>query len=163
MNLVPLAGALSNIQYTIIMQVIVQQLSAANAQCRASAQPARRSVASAVCGAFGTRRNPNKSKMNQQPKAKPFGGSSGNGRPNQHVTRAAAAAEVGKLISKVEIPAFIPRTDLIDQMLRWAFIEIQEGGVGNVGCPCKVRCQMQFSAVQPILASTRCLNPPCMP
>lgn len=44
----------------------------------------------------------------------------------------------GKLISKVEIPAFIPRPDLSDQLLRWALIEIQEGGVANVGCPCKV-------------------------
>lgn len=45
----------------------------------------------------------------------------------------------GKLISKVEIPAFIPRYDLIDQLLRWASIEVQENGVANVGCPCKVR------------------------
>lgn len=44
----------------------------------------------------------------------------------------------GKLISKVEIPAFIPRSDLLDQLMRWSFIEIQEGGVANVGCPCKV-------------------------
>lgn len=50
----------------------------------------------------------------------------------------AAQAEVGKLISKVEIPAFIPRPDLLDQLYRWAMIEIQEGGVASVGCPCKV-------------------------
>lgn len=50
----------------------------------------------------------------------------------------AAAAQAGKLISKVEIPAFIPRTDLMDQLLRWAVIEIQEDGVANVGSPCKV-------------------------
>jgi hypothetical protein len=47
------------------------------------------------------------------------------------------AAE-GTLISQVEIPAFIPRADISDQLLRWALIEIQEGGVANVGCPCKV-------------------------
>jgi hypothetical protein len=51
---------------------------------------------------------------------------------------AAAQAEVGKLISKVEIPAFIPRQDLMDQLLRWAHMTIQEGGVAAVGCPTKV-------------------------
>lgn len=50
----------------------------------------------------------------------------------------AAQAEVGKLISKVEIPAFIPRADLIAQLLRWAIIEVQENGMANVSCPCKV-------------------------
>lgn len=50
----------------------------------------------------------------------------------------AAAAEVGKIISKVEIPAFIPRGDLMDQLTRWAIIEVQENGVANVGMPCKV-------------------------
>ncbi|EFN58199.1 hypothetical protein CHLNCDRAFT_50601 [Chlorella variabilis] len=55
------------------------------------------------------------------------------------VVAAAAQAEgVGKLISKVEIPAFIPRSDLVDQLLRWAMIEIQENGVANVSTPCKV-------------------------
>ncbi|KAL4443508.1 hypothetical protein ABPG75_011245 [Micractinium tetrahymenae] len=51
---------------------------------------------------------------------------------------AAQAAEGGKLISKVEIPAFIPRPDLIDQLVRWAMIEVQENGVANCGMPCKV-------------------------
>jgi hypothetical protein len=55
----------------------------------------------------------------------------------------AAEAEVGKLISKVEIPAFIPRQDLMDQLLRWATIEIQEAGVANVGTPCKVRANQE--------------------
>lgn len=45
---------------------------------------------------------------------------------------------MGKLISKVEIPAFIPRADLLDQLLRWAYIEVQENGVANTGTPCKV-------------------------
>lgn len=50
---------------------------------------------------------------------------------------------VGKLISKVEIPAFIPRADLLDQLLRWAYIEVQENGVANTGSPCKVpRCSL---------------------
>jgi hypothetical protein len=52
---------------------------------------------------------------------------------------AQADAGPGKLISKVEVPAFIPRPDISDQLLRWALIELQEGGVANVGCPCKVR------------------------
>ena len=47
--------------------------------------------------------------------------------------------QTGKLISKVEIPAFIPRADLLDQLTRWASIDMQENGVANVGCPCKVR------------------------
>lgn len=51
---------------------------------------------------------------------------------------AQADAGPGKLISKVEVPAFIPRPDISDQLLRWALIELQEGGVANVGCPCKV-------------------------
>jgi len=59
---------------------------------------------------------------------------------NRHtVMSAKTQAEAGgKLISKVEIPAFIPRPDISDQLLRWALIEIQEGGVASVGCPCKV-------------------------
>lgn len=59
-------------------------------------------------------------------------------RSTSHIARS-AQAEVGKLISKVEIPPFIPRVDLIDQLLRWAVIEVQENGMANVGCPCKVR------------------------
>ena len=54
------------------------------------------------------------------------------------VVAAAATEGVGKLISKVEIPAFIPRQDLIDQLSRWAMIEVQENGVANCGTPCKV-------------------------
>lgn len=50
----------------------------------------------------------------------------------------AQAETSGVLISKVEIPAFIPRDDISDQLLRWALIEIQEEGVANVGCPCRV-------------------------
>lgn len=54
------------------------------------------------------------------------------------MTVVARAESGGTLISKVEIPAFIPRADISDQLLRWALIEIQEGGVSSVGCPCKV-------------------------
>ena len=43
-----------------------------------------------------------------------------------------------KLISKVEIPAFIPRDDISDQLLRWALIDVQDQGVANCGCPCTV-------------------------
>lgn len=65
--------------------------------------------------------------------------SSRTGRDARLLCRAAAqAAEGGKLISKVEIPAFIPRPDLIDQLVRWAMIEVQENGVANCGMPCKV-------------------------
>jgi hypothetical protein len=51
---------------------------------------------------------------------------------------AAAQAETGKLISKVEIPPFIPRSDLMDQLMRWAIINVQEDGVANLGSACKV-------------------------
>ena len=47
-------------------------------------------------------------------------------------------ARADKLISKVEIPAFIPRDDISDQLLRWALIDVQDQGVANCGCPCKV-------------------------
>ena len=47
-------------------------------------------------------------------------------------------AAANKLISKVEIPAFIPRDDISDQLLRWALIDVQDQGVANCGCPCKV-------------------------
>ncbi|GAB4817797.1 hypothetical protein N2152v2_004843 [Parachlorella kessleri] len=46
--------------------------------------------------------------------------------------------QVGKLITRTEIPAFIPRSDLMDQLVRWAIIEVQENGVANLGMPCKV-------------------------
>ena len=47
-------------------------------------------------------------------------------------------ARANKLISQVEIPAFIPRDDMSDQLLRWALIDVQDQGVANCGCPCKV-------------------------
>lgn len=56
----------------------------------------------------------------------------------QRMITKAAQAEVGKLISRVEIPAFIPRSDIMDQLWRWAIIEVQESGVANMGCPTKV-------------------------
>ena len=52
--------------------------------------------------------------------------------------QAAATAEVGKLIAKTEIPAFIPRQDLMDQLIRWAYTEVQEESVRKFGLPCKV-------------------------
>jgi len=73
----------------------------------------------------------------QTPVARPLGRTAGHGRVAYRVM-AAAQAEVGKLISKVEIPAFIPRPDLVEQLLRWAVVDMQESGVANVGCPCKV-------------------------
>lgn len=53
--------------------------------------------------------------------------------------QAAAAAEVGKLIAKTEIPAFIPRQDLMDQLTRWAYTDIQEEGMRKFGLPCKIQ------------------------
>jgi hypothetical protein len=44
----------------------------------------------------------------------------------------------GFFISKTEVPAFIPRDDMMNQMLRWALIEAEEGGQRNFGMPMKV-------------------------
>ena len=114
------------------MQTITQQLMAANS-C-SSVQPcARKSVVAHASSSFTSR-----TKKAMVPAAKPFGTASLPRRDAMRVPQAAQAAGVGKLISKVEIPAFIPRQDLMDQLIRWASIEIQENGMGNVGCPCKV-------------------------
>jgi hypothetical protein len=45
----------------------------------------------------------------------------------------------GFFISKTEVPAFIPRDDMMDQILRWALIEAEEGGQRNFGMPMKVQ------------------------
>ncbi|KAK9918137.1 hypothetical protein WJX75_001530 [Coccomyxa subellipsoidea] len=45
----------------------------------------------------------------------------------------------GKLVTKTEIPAFIPRQDLMDQLIRWATSEADEPrGLGMWGLPVKV-------------------------
>lgn len=45
-----------------------------------------------------------------------------------------ATATTGtKLISKAEIPAFIPRSDLASEMLRWANIDVGSSGFENFG------------------------------
>ncbi|KAG7672870.1 hypothetical protein Ndes2526B_g08600 [Nannochloris sp. 'desiccata'] len=113
------------------MQTCAQQLMAATC----SVQPcARKSVVARASISFTTR-----TERTIAPAAKPFGTASLPRRNAMHVAQAAQTdGGVGKLISKVEIPAFIPRQDLMDQLLRWAVIEIQENGMGNVGCPCKV-------------------------
>lgn len=48
-------------------------------------------------------------------------------------------AFAGKLVTKTEIPAFIPRQDLMDQLIRWATSEADEPrGLGMWGLPVKV-------------------------
>lgn len=42
------------------------------------------------------------------------------------------------LISKTEVPSFIQRDDMMDQLYRWALIEAGEGGLRNFGMPMKV-------------------------
>jgi hypothetical protein len=44
----------------------------------------------------------------------------------------------GSFISKTEVPAFIQRDDMMDQLVRWALIECEEGGQRNFGLPMKV-------------------------
>lgn len=46
--------------------------------------------------------------------------------------------QVGKLISQVDIPAFIPRPDLLDQLVRWALSTCQLDGAANFGMPMRV-------------------------
>ncbi len=41
--------------------------------------------------------------------------------------------QTGKLISQVEIPAFIPRQDLLEQLTRWALANAQDDGAANFG------------------------------
>eukprot|EP00878_Enallax_costatus_P032260 GHUV01035409.1.p1 GENE.GHUV01035409.1~~GHUV01035409.1.p1 ORF type:complete len:184 (-),score=33.34 GHUV01035409.1:138-689(-) len=63
----------------------------------------------------------------------------------RHVCKAEAKEQVavtlprtGSFISRTEIPAFIQRDDMMDQMVRWALIEAEEGGQRNFGMPMKV-------------------------
>lgn len=44
----------------------------------------------------------------------------------------------GKLISSTEVPAFIPRDDMIDQLYRWALSTAGESGLQNFGMPMKI-------------------------
>ncbi|KAG2430311.1 hypothetical protein HYH02_013788 [Chlamydomonas schloesseri] len=41
----------------------------------------------------------------------------------------------GKLISSTEVPAFIPRDDMMDQLFRWTMMEAGEAGQRNFGMP----------------------------
>lgn len=47
-------------------------------------------------------------------------------------------AQVGKLISQVDIPPFIPRPDLLEQLVRWALSTCQLDGAANFGMPMRV-------------------------
>ncbi|CAD7699392.1 unnamed protein product [Ostreobium quekettii] len=51
----------------------------------------------------------------------------------QAVPQDIASAASAKLISEQEIPAFIPRTDIMTQLYRWANIEGGTNGVQNFG------------------------------
>lgn len=64
------------------------------------------------------------------------------------LVQAAATAQAGKLIASTEIPAFIPRQDLMDQLTRWAYNDIQEEGARKFGLPCKASVLHCISALQ---------------
>lgn len=51
------------------------------------------------------------------------------------------------LISKAEVPAFILRRDLADQLLRWAVIEQADGGPAKYGMPFKVTKDNQAEGI----------------
>ena len=73
----------------------------------------------------------------------------------------------GKLISKVEVPAFIPRDDFADQMVRWLYME-QTDAAQTFGMPIKVplsagACIVGFMLPLPRAAALRCgVQLPCM-
>ncbi|PNW89016.1 hypothetical protein CHLRE_01g054850v5 [Chlamydomonas reinhardtii] len=46
-----------------------------------------------------------------------------------------SAVANGKLISSTEVPAFIPRDDMMDQLFRWTMMEAGESGQRNFGMP----------------------------
>ncbi|KAG2424218.1 hypothetical protein HXX76_014749 [Chlamydomonas incerta] len=46
-----------------------------------------------------------------------------------------SAVANGKLISSTEVPAFIPRDDMMDQLFRWTMMEAAESGQRNFGMP----------------------------
>lgn len=55
--------------------------------------------------------------------------------------KAAAAPPKGKegpLLSATEVPAFIPRDDFADQMLRWAYMEQADGAAQKWGMPVEI-------------------------
>ena len=49
----------------------------------------------------------------------------------------------GKCISSTEVPAFIMRDDMMDQLHQWALIEADEAGLRNFGMPMKVQAVYQ--------------------
>eukprot|EP00955_Chlamydomonas_euryale_P021676 229099-Chlamydomonas_euryale.AAC.2 len=46
--------------------------------------------------------------------------------------------DTGKFISRTEVPAFIQRDDMMDQLYQWSGIEAGEGGYRNFGLPMTV-------------------------
>ena len=73
--------------------------------------------------------------------------SSSGGRSAKLVASAAAQQEQqqqlaprreGKRISSVEVPAFIMRDDMMDQLYRWALVNAGESAVRNFGLPMSV-------------------------
>ena len=120
------------------MQACAQQLMATPAPSSMAQPCTRKCVVAHASNSFASRTSKPQSALSHIPAAKPFGAASLPRRDALRMVQAAQAEGLGKLISKVEIPAFIPRSDLMDQLSRWAVIEIQENGMANVGCPCKV-------------------------
>ncbi|MEW5302816.1 MAG: hypothetical protein WDW38_004072 [Sanguina aurantia] len=53
----------------------------------------------------------------------------------------------GKLISRTEVPAFIQRDDMMDQLYRWTLMEGQEAGMRNFGAPMVITPQYQESSL----------------
>ena len=52
--------------------------------------------------------------------------------------RAVSSEQTGRFISRTEVPPFIQRDDMMDQMFQWSVIEAGDGGFRNFGLPMTV-------------------------
>ncbi|EFJ50459.1 hypothetical protein VOLCADRAFT_120629 [Volvox carteri f. nagariensis] len=69
------------------------------------------------------------------PLTRPARPSMGAPRPLRRSTPICQSVANGKLISSTEVPAFIPRDDMMDQLFRWSMMEAGESGQRNFGMP----------------------------
>ncbi|GFR48166.1 hypothetical protein Agub_g10002 [Astrephomene gubernaculifera] len=58
--------------------------------------------------------------------------------PLQRQAPICQSVATGKLISSTEVPSFIPRDDMMDQLYRWSTMEAGESGQRNFGMPMTV-------------------------
>ncbi|GIL91940.1 hypothetical protein Vretimale_18560 [Volvox reticuliferus] len=76
--------------------------------------------------------------IRQLPLTQPARPVMGQPRPLRGHTTLCQSVANGKLISSTEVPAFIPRDDMMDQLFRWSMMEAGESGQRNFGMPMKI-------------------------